>query len=87
MPTLSIKDIAPLVLDSLGIERPDDMEGRSPRRVYDRAHRESPSETVAEQSVFEPAETSTRPTEDPPELSKEDEKALAEHLRKLGYLS
>jgi predicted AlkP superfamily phosphohydrolase/phosphomutase len=87
LPTLSIKDVAPLVLEGLGIERPDGMEGRTPRRVYDLDHRESPSPIIAEPPQPEPVETSTRSTEDPPELSKEDEKALAEHLRKLGYLS
>jgi predicted AlkP superfamily phosphohydrolase/phosphomutase len=87
LPTLSIKDVAPLVLESLGIERPEEMEGRTPRRLYDRAHRESPPPVTAEQSPAVPVETPAQPVEDPPELSKEDEEALAEHLRKLGYLS
>jgi predicted AlkP superfamily phosphohydrolase/phosphomutase len=83
LPGLSILDVAPLLLHSLGLEVPADMEGTLPAAAFDasRPHRRpvrpavaSPTGpeagTVAEEALF----------------TREDELKLAQRLRDLGYI-
>jgi len=83
LPTLSILDVAPLLLQSLDLDVPADMEGRVPAGAL------HPS-----WSRRRPAHQAPVPREPVPASSlgegalftKEDEAKLAQRLRDLGYI-
>jgi predicted AlkP superfamily phosphohydrolase/phosphomutase len=75
---LSILDVAPLVMNLLGLRVPDDMEGRLPHEVFE----DGPA-PVDEAPNEEPR--SPHPSDAPP-LSSDDEDAVLRRLRGLGYL-
>ncbi len=75
---LSILDVAPLVLHSLGLAVPEEMQGRVPEEIYDPAARQ----LVRRGAVAASASADTTPAA----LSSEDEQAILERLRDLGYI-
>jgi predicted AlkP superfamily phosphohydrolase/phosphomutase len=80
LPPLSILDIAPLLLYSLGLPIPEDFEGRVPVEMYPRswmaAHPFSKGESMpALESVPVPVSS-----------SKDDEQEIVRRLKALGYL-
>ncbi|HEU4759324.1 MAG TPA: alkaline phosphatase family protein [Dehalococcoidia bacterium] len=83
LPELSIMDVTPLVLYSLGLPIPADMEGRLPEEALEEAAlRERPAASAAAGQVR---------SNDPQAggegvFSAEDEKVMAERLRALGYI-
>ena len=83
MPALSIMDVTPLLLYSLGLAIPADLEGRLPVEALEsKALRERPAASA------EPGRTESAPAQPAQEsvFSAEDEKIMAERLRALGYI-
>lgn len=90
LPELSILDIAPLLLYSLGIPVPDDLEGRVPLELY------SAERQVAQAEALLHAHTATRSdafsrrhgqaAADAPQYDDESQAAIMQRLRALGYL-
>jgi predicted AlkP superfamily phosphohydrolase/phosphomutase len=77
---LSILDIAPLVLHSLGLPVPEQMQGRVPEEIYEPA-------AAARHAVRKVATTAAVSSDmAPAALSAEDEQAILERLRDLGYI-
>jgi len=84
LPQLSILDVAPVLLHCLGLPIPADLEGHLPTEMFDES-------LLRKHSVRDhhPVEPSERAQEDTPEdavLSPEDEAAVLERLRTLGYI-
>jgi predicted AlkP superfamily phosphohydrolase/phosphomutase len=79
---LSILDVAPLLLHTLDLEVPEDMEGRVPAAAFHPSwlRRRPVRATAATAAVEAPAER----TEEA--FTKEDELKLAQRLRDLGYI-
>lgn len=89
MPPLSILDVAPLLLESLGIERPEDMEGRLPTLALEssRLDRRSASATgsnVAPGGAV--AAGGSPPSPEGPVLDAESEAEILRRLQALGYV-
>jgi predicted AlkP superfamily phosphohydrolase/phosphomutase len=81
--TLSILDVAPLVLHSLALPIPAEMEGRVPDALYQPAHLNShPVRKLPPARRSEPAP----PAPAIAKMTPEDEQAVLERLRELGYL-
>jgi len=83
LPALSILDVAPLVLYSLGLPVPDDLEGRLPTEVLEPAALQvRPVETVS------PPKPAVEPSHMPvgPVLDEEAEAEILRRLRALGYI-
>jgi predicted AlkP superfamily phosphohydrolase/phosphomutase len=83
IPELSILDIAPLVLHSLGLAIPDDMEGRVPAAALD-------AEALERQPVRSGPAEPPAPSPAPAPgggYGEEDEQVLVERLRALGYIN
>jgi predicted AlkP superfamily phosphohydrolase/phosphomutase len=84
LPALSILDIAPLVLCSLGLPIPADFEGRLPTAAI------QPSllrkGTLSSGGPTEPTKDGRADTDEEHVLSPEDEKIMADRLRALGYI-
>jgi predicted AlkP superfamily phosphohydrolase/phosphomutase len=81
---LSILDVAPLVLYSLGLPVPEDMEGRLPTETLEPAALQArPVETVVtpESATVEPSHTPGGPV-----LDEEAEAEILKRLRALGYV-
>ena len=79
---LSILDIAPTVLYSLGLPLPEELQGRMPEEIYQDAFvKQNPVRKVAGISGTG-SPTSNAPV--PGEL--EDEETVLERLRELGYI-
>ncbi len=77
---LSILDIAPLVLHSLGLPVPEEMQGRVPEEIYEPA-------ALASHAVRKVASVAAAsPETAPAALSSEDEQVILERLRDLGYI-
>jgi predicted AlkP superfamily phosphohydrolase/phosphomutase len=79
---LSILDVAPILLQSLGLDVPAEMEGRVPAGVFDPSWLSSRPLRPASVS---PAEPPPAPAEEVA-FTKEDEAKLAQRLRDLGYI-
>ena len=80
---LSILDVAPLLLYSLGLAIPDGMEGRAPLEIFQPAFRaRRPLRTIAETPMVAnlPAASASRP------LDAEAEAVMLARLRDLGYI-
>jgi predicted AlkP superfamily phosphohydrolase/phosphomutase len=78
---LSIVDVAPLMLHQLGLAVPDDMAGRVPAELFEPAEfRRRPVRTVAV------APAVTGPSAPAPELAPEEQTAVMQRLRALGYV-
>jgi predicted AlkP superfamily phosphohydrolase/phosphomutase len=78
---LSILDIAPLALYSLGLPVPEDMQGKVPNDIHERA-------AIASRPVLKAASVNgaAAPGVAPAALSAEDEQVILESLRDLGYI-
>lgn len=80
---ISLVDIAPLLLHSLGLGVPEDMAGRLPAAIYE------PGVLEANPVKFAPASPEPEPlvgAADALELEPEEQAALVERLRALGYV-
>lgn len=83
---LSILDITPTILYSLGMPVYRDLEGRVPTEIFEESMMEqkpiekSTASTSGEEEVEKPAETEAA------EMSEEDERVVMERLRELGYI-
>jgi len=80
---LSILDMAPLLLHSLGLPIPDDMEGRVPTEALE------PAALLAQpvRTVSQPGAAATPPqTWSGPVMDEEDEAEMLRRLRALGYV-
>ena len=85
IPELSILDIAPSLLYSLGLPVPEDLEGRAPEEVFEpEAIRRRPVEMI--EPI--PTEKTKRPqkSSQTPGMGPEEEQELADRLRQLGYI-
>ena len=83
---LSILDVAPLILYSLGLPVPIDLEGRVPREAFETGWFDGRPVASGDSSANAPRSTSqTRRAA--VALSKDDEERLASHLRALGYIN
>ncbi len=83
-PEMSILDIAPIVLHSLGLPVLEEMQGRVPTDLYEAAALKShPVKRVGGSNLpaDKPADNGTAPV-----MSSEDEQAVMERLRELGYI-
>ncbi len=79
---LSILDVAPLVLHSLGLEVPEQMQGRVPEEIYETA-------ALAARPVRKTAVLASAGVDGAaaaPETTAEDEQVILERLRELGYI-
>jgi predicted AlkP superfamily phosphohydrolase/phosphomutase len=78
---LSILDVAPLILYSLDLPIPEDIQGHMPEELFDKAHLEqAPMKTdVRKAPVPEPAVPASQ-------MSKQDEQIVLDRLRELGYV-
>ena len=83
LPMLSILDVAPLLLHSLDIDIPRDMEGTVPAAAYQPGWLQSRS---VRQETRRTPQTAPVHIDDATVFTKEDERILAQHLRKLGYI-
>jgi predicted AlkP superfamily phosphohydrolase/phosphomutase len=82
---LSILDVAPTILYSLGLPIYKSFEGRVPEEIFEKGIMENKPITKAadpgeEQETDQAAETETS------EMSEEDERVVMERLRELGYI-
>jgi hypothetical protein len=81
---MSILDVAPIVLHSLGLPVLEEMQGRVPSDLYEAAVMKSrPVTRVGSSNV-----AADKPVDDgvAPLMSREDEQAVMERLRELGYI-
>lgn len=80
---LSIMDVAPILLYSLGYAIPTDMQGRLPESIFEASQlRMSPPSWEASRGPAEPAASvGTTPVLDP-----DEEAAVLSRLKELGYL-
>jgi hypothetical protein len=80
---LSILDVAPLVLYSLGLEIPEDLEGVLPVAAFDPSWLDGrPARTRAGPTPETPAASGVEETY----FTQDDERKLAQRLRDLGYI-
>jgi predicted AlkP superfamily phosphohydrolase/phosphomutase len=81
---MSILDVAPVVLHSLGLPVLEEMQGRVPSDLYESAVLKSRPVTRVGSSNA----TAVKPADDAlaPVMSREDEQAVMERLRELGYI-
>lgn len=77
---LSILDVAPMVLYSLGLPVPEEMQGRVPAEIYE------PSAMARNAVRKTKAAVAAAPETAPAALSSEDEQVILERLRDLGYI-
>jgi predicted AlkP superfamily phosphohydrolase/phosphomutase len=78
---LSILDVAPVLLDALGLPIPEDLEGRVPKELYE------PSRMAARPSSM--GERTRRPLEaiqEPEPREEEGQEEIVQRLKALGYL-
>lgn len=87
LPELSILDIAPLLLYSLGVSIPDDLEGRVPLELFSAAHQARYA--VTSMHLGEPGDAFSRRQaagSGQPVYDDEAQAAILARLRALGYL-
>lgn len=79
---LSILDVAPMALYSLGLPIPEDLEGTVPEMVFDsQVLRERPVRTEAPGAALTANESAAAPV-----IAPEDEAVIMDRLRDLGYV-
>lgn len=81
---MSLLDVAPLAVHLLGLPVPADLEGHAPEEALKPDFRGISQKEVLEQRPEEGPSGQTQDEEDV--LTEEDEEAIAESLRRLGYL-
>ena len=81
--TLSIMDVAPSLLYSVGLPLPADFEGELPLKVFDEAQLKA-SPPQAGPATQHPR--AIREAQGASELSEEDEEMIFERLKALGYM-
>jgi len=81
---MSILDVAPIVLHSLGLPVLEEMQGGVPSDLYEAGVLQSRPVTKAQG----PHSNGNKPAEDamPQAMSREDEQVVMERLRELGYI-
>jgi arylsulfatase A-like enzyme len=82
VPRLSILDVAPTVLNALGLPVPEDLEGRVPTEVFDPAWLEA--SPIRREGVTQPRESLAQVGGEP--LDEQGEAELVKRLRSLGYV-
>lgn len=86
----SILDVTPLLAHSLGLAIPADYEGRFPADFYDPAYLASDPVRMAETDASKDGkpQAAAAPSDDgaPVEMDEEDEQAVLERLKSLGYI-
>ena len=85
LPELSILDVAPTVLHSLGLAVPEDLEGQVPEEAFEPDWRRE-KRVVKERATVAPAVAGATSGRAKASLSREEENKLAAHLRALGYI-
>jgi predicted AlkP superfamily phosphohydrolase/phosphomutase len=84
---VNILDVAPLLLHSLGLEIPAEMEGQFPNEVYDAAYLASDPPRC--QKIAKTLTKETKPGLSPPEesdMSETEQAIIFERLKSLGYI-
>jgi hypothetical protein len=82
---LSILDVAPTILYSLGLPIYKSFEGRVPQEIFEKGIMENkPINKAADPG--EPQETDQAAETETSEMSEEDERVVMERLRELGYI-
>jgi len=85
LPELSILDVAPMILHSLGLPVPSELEGTVPREAFAAGWLERHPVAAGTGAAAAPGASRT-PSPGAAALSKDDEERLATHLRALGYI-
>ncbi|MFB3827314.1 MAG: alkaline phosphatase family protein [Bryobacteraceae bacterium] len=80
---ISILDVAPAILYSLGLPIPASMEGRLPSRIFERDFLAARSPRLEEDAAMDDVRTADQ---SPPPLSPGDEQIVLDRLRQLGYI-
>ena len=83
---LQILDVAPLLLHSLGLEIPGEMEGIFPAAVYDPAYLASDRPRLARHAHAAPPTNTPDPEDEVAEMDEASESVLLNRLKALGYL-
>ncbi len=83
---LSILDVAPALLHSLGLEIPTQMEGAFPSSMYEPEYLEHDAPRVASELVPAPAVNVTSDDVQNDNIDEESEAILMDRLRSLGYV-
>jgi len=83
---LSILDVAPLLLHSLGLEIPAEMEGTLPAGAFDPASPHAPTARPARPAAVAHPQAVATPVTEEALFTREDELTLAQRLRDLGYI-
>ena len=82
---ISILDVAPLILHTLGLPVYSDLEGRVPTEIFEETMMDE--KPIQKTSVPTGAEEEEKPAEtDTTEMTEEDERVVMERLRELGYI-
>ncbi len=82
---LSILDVTPALLHSLGEPVPEEFEGRLPEEIFEPAHAALAGATIASRPIRSRADAAERPAE-VAAMDAEGEATVMERLRALGYL-
>ena len=80
LPRLSILDVAPLLLHTLGLPIPEDLEGRVPTELYEPSHIASRPFVTAEST------RAPEPVRNPEPETEDGEEEIVQRLKALGYL-
>jgi predicted AlkP superfamily phosphohydrolase/phosphomutase len=86
---ISILDVAPTILYSLGLPVYKDLEGRVPQEIFEKAMLEDKPVKVSTASATgdgKEEEEEKQPESDAGEMTEEDERVVMERLRELGYI-
>ena len=86
---ISILDVAPTILYSLGLPVYKDLEGRVPQEIFEKTMlEEKPVKVSATSATGDGKEEEPEPEVDSEtaEMSEEDERVVMERLRELGYI-
>jgi predicted AlkP superfamily phosphohydrolase/phosphomutase len=82
VPELSIVDVGPLLLSSLGIPSPDDVSGRVPVEIFDEPRRERAIEVASQRLDYKASE----PLSTGAVFDEDAEATMLKRLRALGYV-
>ena len=83
-PNLSIIDIAPTVLYSLGIDIPEDLEGKVPEAIFEAETLTHCPIAVGGQTVLKSSDL--KPRKNNTELTPDEETEIMDRMRELGYV-
>ena len=84
---ISILDVAPTILYSLGLPVYKDLEGRVPQEIFEKTMLDDkPVKISASAATGDGEEEENQTDTDTAEMSEEDERVVMERLRELGYI-